>query len=177
MIKIKICNPVKDRNEVIFRPFSFIQNQLRDYSIELTNSDDFDFLFIGMSDFWDMSLTLKDSVDWGLSNIETKSEGGDYIIFDGQDSTTLMGTFDVFSQSNEYDSCYIQHFPEGTMINVFFDTHIDDWQITTRSTIGAKCNFNMDSNITYRYMFLDALNEMNIDLNDFDKNFCYSFIF
>ena len=45
-----------------------------------------------MSDFWDMSLTLKDSVDWGLSNIETLSEGGDYFLFDGFDSTSLLFT-------------------------------------------------------------------------------------
>ena len=100
MIKIKICNPVKDRNEVIFRPFSFIQSHLQDYSIELTNSDDFDFLFIGMSDFWDMSLTLEDSVDWGLNNIESLTQGGDYFLFDGSDSTSLMGAYEVFDQSN-----------------------------------------------------------------------------
>ena len=99
MIKIKICNPIKDRNEVIFRPFSFIQNHLRDYSIELTNSDDFDFLFIGMSDFWDMSLTLEDSVDWGLNNIESLTQGGDYFLFDGFDSTSLLGSYEVFEKS------------------------------------------------------------------------------
>ena len=50
-----------------------------------------------MSDFWDMSLTLKDSVDWGLSNIETLSEGGDYFLFDGFDST-LLGSYEVFEK-------------------------------------------------------------------------------
>ena len=84
--------------------------------------------------------------------------------------------YDVFSQSNEYNDCYIQHFPEGTMINVFFDKYIDDWQITTRSSIGAKCNFNMDSNITYRYMFLDAMNHRGLEFEDLDKSCCYSFV-
>ena len=84
--------------------------------------------------------------------------------------------YDVFSQSNEYDKCYIQNFPEGTMINVFFDKFIDDWQITTRSSIGAKCNFNMDSNITYRYMFLDAMNHIGLEFEDLDKTCCYSFV-
>ena len=84
--------------------------------------------------------------------------------------------YDVFSQSNEYNDCYIQHFPEGTMINVFFDKYIDDWQITTRSSIGAKCNFNMDSNITYRYMFLDAMNHRGLEFEDLDKTCCYSFV-
>ena len=84
--------------------------------------------------------------------------------------------FDIFSQSNNYEDCFVQHFPEGTMINVFFDKHIEDWQIATRSTIGAKCNFNMDSNITYRYMFLDAMNHIGLEFEDLDKNCCYSFV-
>ena len=84
--------------------------------------------------------------------------------------------FDIFSQSNNYEECFIQHFPEGTMINVFFDKHIDDWQISTRSTIGAKCNFNMDSNITYRYMFLDAMNHIGLEFEDLNKTCCYSFV-
>ena len=77
--------------------------------------------------------------------------------------------FDIFSQSNNYDDCIVQHFPEGTMINLF-DKHLDDWQITTRSIIGAKCNFNMDSTITYRYMFLDAMNHKVLNLNILIKN-------
>lgn len=84
--------------------------------------------------------------------------------------------FDIFSQSNEYDECHIQHFPEGTMMNVFFDKHTDDWEISTRSTIGAKCNFNIDSNITYRYMFLDAMNNTGLEFDHLDKTFCYSFV-
>lgn len=84
--------------------------------------------------------------------------------------------FDIFSQTNEYDKCYIQHFPEGTMINVFFDKHTDDWEIATRSSIGAKCNFNMDSNITYRYMFLDAMNHTGLEFDYLDKTSCYSFV-
>ena len=84
--------------------------------------------------------------------------------------------FDIFSQTNNYEDCFVQHFPEGTMINVFFDKHIDDWQISTRSTIGAKCNFNMDSNITYRYMFLDAMNHIGLEFEDLDKSCCYSFV-
>ena len=84
--------------------------------------------------------------------------------------------FDIFSQTNQYEDCFIQHFPEGTMINVFFDKHMDDWEIATRSTIGAKCNFNMDSNITYRYMFLDAMNHIGLEFEDFDKTLCYSFV-
>ena len=100
MIKIKILNPTKDRNEPTFRPFFFIKDMLRDYSIDITESNDFDFLIIGMSDFWDMSLTLKDSVEWGLENVDKLSEGGDHFLFDGFDSTSLLGAYEVFEKSN-----------------------------------------------------------------------------
>ena len=30
---------------------------------------------------------------------------------------------------------------EGTMINLFWDKTLNDWNITTRSNIGAKCFF------------------------------------
>ena len=63
MIKIKIQNPTVYRNEPTFRPFLFIQNMLRDYSIEFTNSNDFDYLFIGMHDFIDKKKTLQVTVD------------------------------------------------------------------------------------------------------------------
>ena len=84
--------------------------------------------------------------------------------------------FDVFSQSNNYDDCKVQLFKEGTMINVFYDNSIDDWRISTRSTLGAKCNFNMDSNLTYRFMFLDAMNYLGMEFYHLKKDLCYSFV-
>ena len=98
MIKIKIQNPTLYRNEPTFRPFTFIQNPLRDYSIEFTNSDDFDYLFVGMHDFIDKKKSLQESVDYGLENLSKIT--GDYFLFEGSDSTSLMGGFEVFEQSN-----------------------------------------------------------------------------
>jgi len=98
MIKIKIQNPTLGRNEPTFRPFGFIQDLLRDYSIEFTNSDDFDYLFVGMHDFIDKKKSLQESVDYGLENLSKIT--GDYFLFEGSDSTSLMGGFEVFEQSN-----------------------------------------------------------------------------
>ena len=117
-------------------------------------------------------LTTENINTLGLFRSIIINEKGKIISFAPQKSLD----FDIFSQSNKYEDCFVQHFPEGTMINVFFDTYIDDWQISTRSTIGAKCNFNMDSNITYRYMFLDAMNHIGLEFEDLDKNCCYSFV-
>ena len=81
-----------------------------------------------MSDFWDMSLTLKDSVDWGLSNIETLSEGGDYFLFDGSDSTSLMGAYPphISPYKVEYPTAYSDLFPVArTMYPYLFDKAIN----------------------------------------------------
>ena len=97
-----------------------------------------------MSDFWDMSLTLKDSVDWGLSNIETLSEGGDYFLFDGFDSTSLLGSYEVFEKSDaiylfknqllknkkDYNETYAYGkwwFGQGSDLDVSYDISDDLW--------------------------------------------------
>ena len=156
MIKIKILNPVKDRNEPTFRPFRFMQNKLRDYSIELTQSDDFDFLIIGMSDFWDMSMTLEDSVDWGLNNIDKLSQGGDHFLFDGFDSTSLLGSYEVFEKSNaiylfknqmlkdknQYKNTYAYGkywFGTGSGLDVSYDIPDDIWSRIKLSGFNLGC--------------------------------------
>ena len=48
MIKIKLAELDKHRNETTFRPYILIQDQLRDIGIELTHSDDCDFIFVGL---------------------------------------------------------------------------------------------------------------------------------
>ena len=73
---------------------------------------------------------------------------------------------------SEYD---FEEFYEGTMISLFWYDIIDDWEITTRSNIGAKCSFKPDGT-TFRTLFLETLNNMNIELNDFDKDLCYTFV-
>ena len=98
MIKIKILNSLLDRNEPTFRPFQFIKDMLLDYSIEITDSDDFDFMFVGMSDFMDKKKSLQDSVEWGLENLSKIT--GDYFLFEGSDSTSLMGAYEVFEKSD-----------------------------------------------------------------------------
>ena len=45
--------------------------------------------------------------------------------------------FDDFITENNIEDCYFQSFVEGTMINVFWDTSIEDWNLATKSNIGA----------------------------------------
>ena len=97
MIKVKILNPTEGRNEITFRPFLQMKQMLYDYSIDITDSDDYDFLFVGMHDFLDKSKSLMESIDYGMENLSKIT--GDYFLFDGSDSTSLMGAFEVFVQS------------------------------------------------------------------------------
>lgn len=97
MIKVKLLNPNKGRNEPTFRPLRFVTDKLRDYSIDLTTSNDYDYLFVGMADFIDKKLPLNESIDKGLESLSKIS--GDYFLFDGSDSHSLMGAYEVFTQS------------------------------------------------------------------------------
>jgi hypothetical protein len=65
-------------------------------------------------------------------------------------------------------------FIEGTMVNVFFDEEAGDWEIATRSLIGGKGKFFKDS-LTFRQMFLEALNETPLEFEHLNKKYCYSF--
>ena len=98
MIKIKLLEHHIHRNETTFRPFVFAQNYLRDIGIEFTDSGDYDYAWVGQASIIDKKKSLKESVDKGLEFISEIT--GDYMIVDGQDSTSLIGTIDVFRESN-----------------------------------------------------------------------------
>jgi len=100
MIKIKIFNPVEGKNRIAFTGFLVLQNMLKDYSIELTESDDFDYAFIGAHDILDKKISLEASVEYGMKNIEKYGKGGDCFLFDSSDSTSLMAAYEVLIESN-----------------------------------------------------------------------------
>ena len=84
--------------------------------------------------------------------------------------------FDALSQITLYKDCILEEFIEGTMVNVFWDSTIADWNIATRSNIGARCKFNQDCDYTFRYMFLDAMNAIGLEFTHLAKAACYSFV-
>ena len=98
MIKIKLLESHIHRNETTFRPFLFAQNVLREIGIEFTESNDYDYAWVGQASIIDKKKSLQESIDKGLEFISKID--GDYMIIDGQDSTSLIGTIDVFRESN-----------------------------------------------------------------------------
>lgn len=72
-----------------------------------------------------------------------------------------------------------QEFIEGTMINVYYDTIADGWELATRSIIGGKSRFfKQEDGSTFRQMFLEAMNEpgQELEFDDMDKAYSYSFV-
>ena len=59
---------------------------------------------------------------------------------------------------------------EGVMINLFFDSRINSWEIATKNAVGGEYRFygsNKKSGMNYKNMFLDAFRTSpNQDIND-----------
>jgi len=142
MIKVKILNSNTGRNIPTFAPLLRVKNMLRDYSIDITDSDNYDYLFVGMDDFLDKSKLLEESIDYGLENLSKIT--GDYFLFDGSDSTSLMGAYEVFENSNaiyllknqkfhtreEYKTPYAFNkyfFGSGSDLDLSYDIPEDMW--------------------------------------------------
>jgi hypothetical protein len=82
---------------------------------------------------------------------------------------------------NESDNGVVaEEFIEGTMINVFWDDSIGltgAWEIATRNTVGATSSFYKGPRAkTFRDMFLEALHDNYLNLEELDKAMCYSFV-
>ena len=44
-----------------------------------------------------------------------------------------MEKYPITTDSN--NNCYAEEFIEGTMINLFYDVSVDDWEICTKSNV------------------------------------------
>lgn len=83
----------------------------------------------------------------------------------------------TFKSNNTFNNVTtVQEYIEGTMINVFWNNHTRDWDLATRSNIGARCHYNVNVKETFRYMFLDVMNKVNLDFEHLNKDFSYCFI-
>jgi len=98
MIKIKLTNWNKGRNNHTFRPFLMYAEHFQQIGVQFVEDGSYDYEFIGMSDFLDKSIPLQDSINMGIDALSKKT--GDYFLFDGSDSTSLMAAYEVFKESN-----------------------------------------------------------------------------
>lgn len=98
MLRIKIHELDKHRNETTFRPLLFQYNQFKEIGIEFVTDGPSDFSFVGQASIVDKKKSLSESTEQGLSFLSKIKEP--HFIFDGQDTPTLMGIYEVAIQSD-----------------------------------------------------------------------------
>ena len=98
MIKIKLTNWNEGRNNHTFRPFLMYGQLFNQIGVQFVQDGSYDFEFIGMVDFLNKGIPLQESIEYGLKNISQIK--GEYFLFDGSDSTSLMAAYEVFAKSN-----------------------------------------------------------------------------
>ena len=81
-----------------------------------------------------------------------------------------------FTNTYQVNDCTLEKYMEGTMINLFVNPFTNEWEIATRSLIGARGKFFREAKYTFRYMFIETLNELGIEFDTLDKNKSYSFV-
>ena len=94
MIKIRLTDP---SNVKCFSGLIHSKDLLRDYSIDITESSDYDYSCT-FDEFLNLSLSLEKSIDQGRENMVKKT--CDYFLFHGGDLTSIMGVYEVFVESN-----------------------------------------------------------------------------
>jgi len=95
MIKIKLSDPTDQKN---FSGLLHARDILPEYSIQLTDSNDYDYEFVSHKNYVDSSIPLEYSIEKGINALANKT--GDYFLFSGADSTSLLGAYEVFSESS-----------------------------------------------------------------------------
>lgn len=98
MIKINLRNWNLGRNNQTFRPFLMFNRLFNEIGVQFVDGGSYDFQFIGMSDFLDKKISLSESIEKGVDFIGKLN--GDVFLFDGSDSTSLMGAWEVVENTN-----------------------------------------------------------------------------
>ena len=103
MLRIRLVDDTKGRNKATYRGFLMYKNLFKDVGI--------DFIIAGdMVDSWDISIlgyecfvnrrakSLRESIDYGLERLHEID--GRFMLYDGSDSPSILGSYDVFENSN-----------------------------------------------------------------------------
>ena len=82
---------------------------------------------------------------------------------------------DMFMNYYKENECIAEEFIEGTMINLFYDSSISKWEISTKSSVGGNIKFFKNQPL-FSELFKDVCEHLGVNVKNFDKNYCYSFV-
>ncbi len=120
MIKVRLTDP---SNMKCFSGLLHSKDLLKDYSIDITSSSDYDYEFVDAGQFMNLSLPLEKSIEQGIENMSKKT--GDYFLFHGGDSTSITAAYEVFIESKakylfKKQLLSQEDYKEKTIINKWF---------------------------------------------------------
>jgi len=132
-MKIQILELDKHRNETTFRPYLGVLKTFNEYGIEFVNTNP-DIYWVGHASVVDKKVSLNESIDKGTKFLENLD--APYVLFDGQDSSSLIGVWDVFRNIPGYRlaknvvlkdySLYTKRYPNGRW---FWGESVDGYNI------------------------------------------------
>ena len=80
-----------------------------------------------------------------------------------------------FMTAYNENECIAEEYIEGTMINLFYDSDIMKWEIATKTSVGGNITYFKDQPL-FAELFYDICDELNLDLEVFSKDYCYSLV-
>jgi hypothetical protein len=78
-----------------------------------------------------------------------------------------------FKWNKDVNKMSIQEVYEGTLIRLYY--YDNDWMTATNRCLNAK-NARWETNKTFHEHFLEAMKELSVDYQEFDKKYCYYFL-
>jgi hypothetical protein len=98
--KLKIRLLEKNSTEHTLQPYKVRANLFNEMGIQFVDetATSYDLTFVTHNKFCNKKISLEESTERGLEFLSTIK--GPYILVDGQDSSSLIGTFDIFKQSD-----------------------------------------------------------------------------
>lgn len=151
MLKIKIQNIENHRVETTFRPFLFnhVRSLFREIGISFTTQgNDWDMCWVAHPNFMNKFETYDDSVNKGIERVNSYCKKGDVFLFDGSDSPSLMGSWDVFKNTNAKA--------------LFKNSLYSDLNLYKRPSAGGRIYWNKCEDETYNYSTQDDVTQVQL---------------
>ena len=73
MIKIRLTNWNKGRNNHTFRPILIYAQYFNQIGVQFVEDGSYDFEFIGMEDFLNKGIPLQESIEYGIESLSKKT--------------------------------------------------------------------------------------------------------
>lgn len=153
MLKIKIEQIFLHRNETTFRPYLMAERLFRDVGIQFVfEGNDYDMLWVGQHTYLNKSKVYSERFYYYEKFLKSIPNGVDFVLFDGQDSASLMGSYEAMKFLN----------PKLLLKNTLYSNKSDykTPSIHGRTYWGSKegFNFQIDEEVDWSKIMLSGAN-------------------